>query len=65
MDKSTDISEHPSSFAVSMSNDKDVYAKMEYFKTPDEANAHFDMAVGEYDNVYLYKLLRCSEVREG
>jgi len=64
MEKSTDISEHPSTYAVSMSNDKDPYAKMEYFKTPEEANAHFDTVVDEYDNVYLYKLLRCSEVRE-
>lgn len=61
MGKSTDIKEHPSTFAVMRSNDSDEVANIEYFVKEDEAVRCFEESDRVYDNVHLYRLLRCSE----
>lgn len=59
--KSTDMNGHLSSYAVIMSWDADEQAKAEYFKTLKEANECFEDANKEFDNVYLYQMVQCSE----
>ncbi|MDT2181402.1 HNH endonuclease, partial [Paenibacillus larvae] len=59
--KSTDMNGHLSSYAVIMSRDADEQAKAEYFKTLKEANKCFEDANKEFDNVYLYQMVQCSE----
>lgn len=59
--KSTDIKDHPSSYSVGMYDDGDSYINTEYFMEYDEALKLYEEVKDKFDNVYLYKLDRCSE----
>lgn len=64
MNKSTDINEHPSSFAVMKSNTSDEFVSIEYFVREDEAVRCFEENEKVYDYVHMYRLERCSEIIE-
>lgn len=61
MNKSTDIKDHPASYAVMMCNDADEQAKVEYFLELSKADECYTEANKKFDNVHLFKLMKCSE----
>ncbi|MNR93654.1 hypothetical protein D3C72_247120 [compost metagenome] len=64
MNKSNDIKNHRSSYAVMMWNDGDAVTNAEYFLKEEDSVKVFEDSDKTYDNVHLYQLVRCSETIE-